>query len=275
MLAIADYMDKQAFRSALDNNRFGGKVEAIFHQGACSDTMVTDGAYMMDNNFTFSKVLLHYAVDRQIPFIYASSAAVYGNCPRFVESPENEKPLNVYGYSKLLFDQYVRRRSPRASQPSWLRYFNVYGPNEQHKGRMASMVYQIYRQLCTSGVTQLFAGTDGSGDGEQQRDFVFVADVVEVNLAFLDGPVRNGVVNVGTGVMRRASTTWRVHWIGLLQRGTVRYIPFPAELQGKYQNYTQADLTALRGPGYQTPFTSLEQGIASYYQHLLGEQPGY
>ncbi len=268
---IWDYMDKREFHSMLESRRFDAKVDAILHQGACSDTMEYDGRYMMENNFSYSKVLLHYAVEHRIPFVYASSAAVYGNGKSFAEKPANEKPLNVYGYSKLLFDQYVRRVMPGAeSTVVGLRYFNVYGPNEAHKGRMASIVYQIYCQLKDKGIARLFQGSDGYANGEQRRDFVYVDDVVDVNLFFALGPPRKGIFNVGTGHSRSFNDVANT-WISLLGFGEITYIPFPDELRGKYQSLTEADISALRRAGYEKSFTSLEKGIARYYKVFTEE----
>lgn len=266
---IWDYMDKREFRGVLEERKFNAKVHVILHQGACSDTMESDGRYMMENNFSYSKALLHYAVEHRIPFVYASSAAVYGSGGSFTEEPANEKPLNIYGYSKLLVDQYVRRIMPTAeSTVVGLRYFNVYGPNEAHKGRMASMVYQVYRQLKDKGIAKLFQGSDGYAHGEQRRDFVYVDDVADVNLFFALGPPRKGIFNVGTGHSRSFNDMANI-WISLLGFGEITYIPFPDELKGKYQSFTEADISALRRAGYEKPFTSLEEGIARYYKVLM------
>lgn len=266
---IADYMDRSELRRALESGRFDLPLRAILHQGACTDTMEHDGRYMMENNFTFSKLLLEYALARDIPFVYASSGAVYGAGKAFGETPENERPINVYGYSKLAFDQYVRARVLRLSSTSTtvvgLRYFNVYGPRESQKGKMASMIYQLHRQINETGVARLFAGTDGYGDGEQLRDFVFVGDVVKVNLFFagLDGPgPSHGIFNVGTGQARSFNDVART-LIKLLGRGRIEYVPFNPALAGKYQSFTQADLAALRSAGYREPFSSLEDGISA------------
>lgn len=259
---IADYMDRGELRKELDSGTFTARLKAIFHQGACTDTMETDGRYMMDNNFTFSKALLRFALTCQIPFVYASSAATYGANSATGVDPANERPLNVYGYSKLVFDQYVRHLLPTAgSTVVGLRYFNVYGQNEAHKGRMASMVYQLHRQLCQTGKARLFQGTGGYGDGEQRRDFVFVGDVVKVNLFFADGPVRKAIVNVGTSHSRSFNDIART-LIRLRGSGEIEYIPFPKELEGKYQDFTEADLSNLREAGYADPMTGLEDGIA-------------
>jgi ADP-L-glycero-D-manno-heptose 6-epimerase len=259
---IADYMDKQEFRAAIESGRFEARVDAIFHQGACSDTMEYNGVYMMDNNFTYSKMLLRFALAHQIPFIYASSAAAYGDSATFIEQPAYEKPLNIYGYSKLVFDQYVRRVLPDApSAVVGLRYFNVYGPHEAHKGRMASMAHQALKQLKATGIIQLYEGSGGYAAGEQRRDFVCVDDLVSVNLFFAAQPRARGIFNVGTGQSRSFNELART-LIQLHGRGEIQYMPFPEGLRDKYQNFTEANLTALRAAGYTAPFISLEEGLA-------------
>jgi ADP-L-glycero-D-manno-heptose 6-epimerase len=218
---------------------------------------------MMENNFTFSKTLLHFAISRKIPFVYASSAAVYGASRNFTAERENERPLNLYALSKLAFDHHVRANLANFdSTVVGLRYFNVYGPREAHKKKMASMPYQLYRQLQETGRARLFKGTDGYADGDQRRDFVFVGDVVRVNRAFATGPVRHGIFNVGTGHARTFNDVAN----GLIRQigtGSIEYVPFPESLAGRYQSYTEADLTSLRDGGYEAAFTNLEDGIAS------------
>ena len=260
-LVIQDYLDKRSFRARLDAGTFDLKVEAIFHNGACSDTMGGDGRYMLENNFADSKAVLNYALSKAIPLVYASSAATYGASPSFEPVPGNERPLNVYGYSKLLFDQHVRHLLPQIqSTVVGLRYFNVFGPREQHKGRMMSVLHQLLRQLQETGVCRLFQGTDGYGDGEQVRDFVFVGDIVDLNLHFAQGPVRKGIFNAGTGQARSFNAIAET-LIQHLGQGKIKYIPFPDELLGKYQSFTQADVRSLREAGYDRPFTALEDGI--------------
>ncbi len=265
---LADYLDKREFLQRIQaGDNFGG-VEAVIHQGACSTTTEWDGRYMMENNYTYSKDLLHYCLARRIPFIYASSAATYGGGSVFREEPQYERPLNVYGYSKALFDQYVRRQLPRAeSQVAGFRYFNVYGPREQHKGSMASVAFHLNNQLKAEGVIKLFEGCDGYGDGEQRRDFVFVGDVVDVNLWFLDNPGVSGIYNVGTGRSQSfndvAGAVLKAHG-----RGELHYIPFPEHLQGRYQSFTEADLTRLRAAGYEGSFLTVEEGVARYMEWL-------
>jgi ADP-L-glycero-D-manno-heptose 6-epimerase len=261
-LRFSDFMQPDEFARAIGRKSLPDRIEAIFHQGACADTTNTDGRYMIENNFTFSKLILHLALSRRVPLVYASSAAVYGSSSAFAPTRENERPLNLYGLSKLAFDNHVRSVTAKSgSTVAGLRYFNVYGPRESHKGKMASMVYQLHRQLKTSGRARLFEGTDGYADGEQRRDFVFVNDIVRVNLALADGPARNGVFNVGTGHARSFNDVARI-LIAQLGEGSIDYVPFPESLAGRYQSFTQADLSALRSSGYPESFSTLENGIA-------------
>ncbi|HQU15284.1 MAG: ADP-glyceromanno-heptose 6-epimerase [Gammaproteobacteria bacterium] len=268
---IADYLDQEDFLSrVLRGEEWPQGIDAVFHQGACSVTTEWDGRYMMRNNYEYSKVLLEYCIDRGIPFRYASSAAVYGAGRAFREERANEAPLNVYGYSKHLFDQLVRRRlAAGARRVAGLRYFNVYGPREAHKGRMASVAYHLDRQLLAGERLRLFQGCDGYGDGEQCRDFVHVEDAVEVNLWLLDHPEVSGIFNVGTGRSQTFNDVARsvIGWHG---RGEIEYIPFPDELRGRYQSFTEADIHALRAAGYAHPFRSVEEGVGDYMEWLHG-----
>ncbi len=260
-LRFADFMQPGEFARAIERAAVPDRIEAIFHQGACADTTCDDGRYMMENNFTFSKTILHFAVARKIPLVYASSAAVYGASRSSAMSPPNERPLNLYGLSKLAFDNHVRSVVAKSqSTVAGLRYFNVYGPRESHKGKMASMVYQLYRQLKSDGRARLFKGTDGYQDGEQQRDFVFVGDIVRVNLALANGPLCKSTLNVGTGIARSFNDVAKTI-ITQLGAGATEYIPFPESLTGKYQSFTQAELSPLREAGYAESFVSLEAGI--------------
>ncbi len=267
---LADYLDKADFLERIKNNRLPETIEAIFHLGACSATTEWDGRYMMENNYEYSKQLFHYAVERKIPLIYASSAAVYGAGTVFKEDPAFERPLNVYGYSKSLFDQYVRRHQPSIkSQVAGVRYFNVYGPREAHKGSMSSVAYHLNNQLLDSGKVKLFAGSDGYADGGQLRDFIYVGDAVKVKLWLLDNPAVNGIFNVGTGCAQpfndvaRAVLDWHGH-------GELQYIEFPEHLKGRYQSYTQADISQLRAAGYDQPFNTVAQGVREYLDWLNG-----
>jgi ADP-L-glycero-D-manno-heptose 6-epimerase len=277
---ISDYQDYRCFSDDL-SKRAPADLEAVFHLGACSDTMERDGQYMMRVNYEYSRNLLEYCAASGIPFVYASSASVYGAGPRFTESPENESALNVYAYSKLLFDRYLRKhRDSIQSQVVGLRYFNVYGPREQHKGRMASVAFHFYNQMNENGYINLFEGGAGYGDGEQRRDFVWVGDAVDVNLYFLDNRDKSGIFNLGTGNARSfndmacsvaaAVSGQRADLSELIESETIRYIPFPDELAGKYQSYTQADISSLRRCGYEKEFTSVEDGVSQYVNSRSG-----
>jgi ADP-L-glycero-D-manno-heptose 6-epimerase len=262
-LTLSDYMDKREFRARLDAGTLDLRPEAVFHNGACSDTMETDGRYMMENNFGDSRALLHWCLARKAPLVYASSAATYGASTDFEPLPKNEGPLNDYGYSQLAFDQHVRSLLPAIQSPVvGLRYFNVFGPREDHKGRMMSVLHQLLRQLKETGVCRLFEGTDGYANGEQHRDFIFVGDIVAINLHFGGAGLAKGIVNAGTGKARSFNDIAQT-LIAHLGRGRIEYIPFPEALRGKYQSFTQADVRSLREAGYSAPFTELEAGIAA------------
>lgn len=269
---LADYLDMADFLAQIKTGYLPQAIEAIFHLGACSATTEWNGRYMMENNYEYSKQLFHYAVEHEIPLIYASSAAVYGAGAVFEEDSACEQPLNVYGYSKYLFDQYVRQHLPRVkSQVAGVRYFNVYGPRESHKGSMSSVAYHLNNQVLESGTVKLFEGSDGYGNGEQLRDFIFVEDAVKVKLWLLDNPGVNGIFNVGTGRAQPFNDVARavLDWHG---RGELQYIPFPDHLKGRYQSYTQANISRLRGAGYDQPFKSVAEGVREYLDWLNGRQ---
>lgn len=268
-LNIADYMDKSEFLANIAQPKFWGNVQAVFHQGACSATTEWDGQYVMKNNYDYSKQLLQACISYNIPFIYASSASVYGNGEHgFSVDRACEHPINMYAYSKFQFDQYVRSILPDTkSQIVGLRYFNVYGQREQHKGSMSSTAYHFNQQVIADNEVRLFAGCDGYADGEQQRDFIHVDDVVAVNCWFLDNPEQRGIFNVGTGraepfnTMANAVLAWH-------NKGVIRYIPFPDHLKGAYQSFTQADISGLRAAGYEREFLTVEQGVKRYLDWL-------
>jgi ADP-L-glycero-D-manno-heptose 6-epimerase len=283
---IADYLDKHEFLGLVENGQLDGSVEAILHQGACSDTMETDGRYMMANNYRFSLALMDFCTEQETPFLYASSASVYGGGGVFREEREFEWPLNVYGYSKFLFDQVVRRRiGPNAAsadfQIAGFRYFNVYGPREQHKGRMASVAFHHFNQYRADGKVRLFEGHGGYGNGEQRRDFVYVGDVVKVNMDFLETRT-SGIFNLGTGRAQSfnelaAATVNACRGLEgkpaltvaeLVTQGIIEYIAFPEALKGKYQSFTEADLAELRAAGYRENFATVEEGVADYVKWL-------
>ena len=282
-LSISDYIDKDEFRRRLDRSVGFGAIDRIYHQGACSDTMAVDSRYVLENNYSFSRELLEWCVGRRVPLIYASSAAVYGRGATFSENPGVEHPINVYAYSKSLFDNYVRQAMLRAKSPIvGLRYFNVYGPRESHKGQMASMAWHFYQQFVENRKVRLFRGTGGYGDGEQLRDFVSVDDVVKVNLFFSDHTEMSGIYNVGTGHSRSFNDLALAVINGLAQlngepvverqqalsQGWLEYFSMPDVLTSRYQSFTEANISRLRKQGYATPFLTLEEGVTKYVTEL-------
>lgn len=285
---IADYFDKDEFYARFGRREFG-RVDVVFHEGACSDTMEHNGRFMMETNYRCSKTLLDDCMRQGTRLLYASSAAVYGNSTVFSENPANERPLNIYGYSKLLFDNVVRRMIATApAQVTGFRYFNVYGPREQHKGRMASVAYHHHGQFRDEGLVKLFGEYSGYSHGNQQRDFVFVDDVVAVNLWFLLNPHARGILNVGSGraqtfndvAMASVNTARELAGAAplplseLVARGLVQYIEFPPTLIGKYQCHTQADLTALRAAGCDHQFVDVATGVRRYLKWLHAQGGG-
>ena len=269
-LDIADYMDRLDFIERVRNSADFGKVEAVFHEGATSATIEWDGHFVMNNNYEYSKTLLHWCLQHNTKFLYASSASVYGAGSTFIEDRQYERPINMYAYSKFQFDQYVRRlRHEMQSQVVGFRYFNVYGPREQHKGTMSSTAFHFNNQILENGVAKLFAGCDGYGDGEQRRDFIYVGDAVKVNLWFLDNPEKGGIFNLGTGRSQSFNDMANavIDWHG---KGKIEYIPFPDHLKGAYQSFTEADISALRAIGYDAPFLTVEEGVREYMGVLNG-----
>lgn len=261
---IADYMDKDDFLAWMEEGDSLGEVHAVLHQGACTTTTEWDGRFMMRQNYDYSKIVLHYCVERSIPLIYASSASVYGAGTEFAVDRANEHPINAYAYSKWQFDQYLRANWPHVkSQVVALRYFNVYGPGERHKAGMASVIWHFHNQLLAGDTVRLFEGSDGYGNGEQQRDFIHVDDVAAVNLWLLERPDCRGIYNLGTGKSRSFNDVARavIDWHG---RGHIEYIPFPEKLEGSYQSFTEADMTGLRDAGYDAAFLDIEEGVKRY-----------
>lgn len=263
-LDIADYIDKIDFRIAIaKNKKHFLNIEAVFHEGACSSTTEWNGKYMMDNNYQYSKELLNWCLKDHIPFLYASSASIYGHNTRtFIEERPYEKPLNIYGYSKMLFDHYVRKILPTVgSQICGLRYFNVYGERETHKEDMASIVLHLYKQLKTKKNAQLFIGSN-----DFKRDFIYVKDVASVNLWCLENSV-SGIFNCGSG---QAVSFQEIAYfmLGFYKNSVIDYIPFPEKLRGYYQDFTQADLKKLREAGYAKPFQDFSKGIKNYMKWL-------
>ncbi|HEX7328722.1 MAG TPA: ADP-glyceromanno-heptose 6-epimerase [Casimicrobiaceae bacterium] len=281
---IADYLDKDEFLDRLADGDFDDDISTVFHQGACSDTMERDGRFMMRNNYRYSATLLEHCQDNDIAFLYASSAAVYGAGTVFREERAHEAPLNVYGYSKRLFDDYVRRALPeRTAQIAGFRYFNVYGPREAHKGRMASVALHFFEEYRRDRRVRLFAGSGGFPDGEQRRDFIHVDDVVAVNIDFWRHPQRSGIFNLGTGTAasynavavatinacRRAEGDPPRSLAELQREGAIEYVPMPDALVGRYQSFTQADLARLRAAGCTEPMSDVDRGVARYVESLM------
>ncbi|MDK4684626.1 ADP-glyceromanno-heptose 6-epimerase [Kingella negevensis] len=286
---IAHYLDKHEFIRQIREHQFPfDDIKAVFHQGACSDTMNYDGKYMLENNYQYTLDLLDWCQDERIPFLYASSAAVYGKGETFREERPLEKPLNVYGYSKFLFDQILRQRMEKGltAQVVGFRYFNVYGMREQHKGRMASVAFHHFNQYREQGFVNLFGAYEQYGNGEHSRDFVSVEDVVKVNLHFFDHPEKSGIFNLGTGrsqpfndlaaatvnACRVAEGKQALNLEELVDRELIRYIPFPDSLKGKYQSFTQADISKLREAGYEDNFFDVDEGVSRYVHWLLENQ---
>ena len=282
---ISDYFDKSEFYARFAKREFGN-IDAVLHEGACSDTMEHDGRFMLDTNYRCSKDLLDACQAQGTRLLYASSAATYGGSASFREEPEFERPLNVYGYSKLLFDNVVRRMLATAkAQVAGFRYFNVYGPREQHKGRMASVAFHHFNQFRETGKVKLFGEYGGYAPGEQSRDFVFVDDVVAVNLWFLQNPGKSGIFNLGTGraqpfndvavatlnAARMLKGETALSQDELVKRGLIEYIAFPEALVGKYQSFTQADLTRLRATGCNHAFADVATGVTSYVRWFASQ----
>ena len=264
-----DYLDRDEFMELIrTNDQLARKIRIVFHEGACTSTIERDGRFMMENNYRYSKLLLEFCLARKIQFIYASSAAVYGAGKNFREDGGHEEALNIYGYSKYLFDEYVRLKlKSKSSQVVGLRYYNVYGPREQHKGLMASVIYHFNAQVRKDKEIRLFKGSGGYADGEQRRDFIYVDDVVKINLWMMSQPGISGIFNSGTGRSHSFNDVAKavIKWHGF---GKIKYIEFPDNLIGKYQNFTQADIAALRNIGYEGDFQTIETGIPDYLTWL-------
>ena len=287
---ILDYIDKHDFIEEVLKGAFDNDIDYIFHQGACSSTIEKDGYYMMKNNYEYSSILLEFAQKNEIPFLYASSASVYGDKTQFIEDIIYENPLNVYAYSKFLFDQLVRRylASNLTAPIVGLRYFNVYGPNEHHKNRMASIVLHHFNQYKTDGFVKLYKGCNGVADGEQSRDFIYINDVIKVNLFFFNNYIADvkeisGIFNCGTSISRtynsialatinsfkQARGENIISLNDAVNNGLIKYIPFPDDLEKQYQCKTEANSTKLTEVGFNENFTNLEKGVSEYINFLL------
>ncbi|MDX1347265.1 MAG: ADP-glyceromanno-heptose 6-epimerase [Thiomicrorhabdus chilensis] len=265
---FADYLDKDDFQGRIFAEEGLPDIECVFHEGACSATTEWDGKFMMDNNYEYSKDVLNYCLNRKIPFLYASSASVYGDGPTFIEERQYEKPLNVYGFSKFQFDQYVRQVLPHAeSQVVGFRYFNVYGPREQHKGDMASVAFKLHNQVLAGESLKLFGPYDGYEAGMQTRDFVYIDDVVNVNLWFMQNSDKSGIFNLGPAAAEPFKNIAEAV-IAFHGQGQIEYIPFPEHLKGAYQSFTQADNCQLREAGYGAKFHTVAEGVKKYLTWL-------
>ena len=266
---IQDFLNIDEFINLIRNNEIDGtKIRAIFHQGACSNTMEWDADFLYKNNLSYSKELLNFSQKTKTSLIYASSASVYGAGKIFEESVENEDPINLYAFSKFKFDQLVRQELIKSeTQIVGLRYFNVYGPQEQHKGTMASVAFHLHNQLKDKEEIKLFEGSDGYDDGEQRRDFIYVEDVVKVNLWFLENQKVSGIFNIGTGKSQTFNEVAHsvINWN---KTGKINYVPFPEKLKGAYQSYTQANISKLRKAGYKDEFLNVQEGVKKYLDRL-------
>ena len=266
---IQDYLDIDEFLLLVQKNKFDGtKLKSIYHQGACSNTMEWDAEYLYKNNFLYSKEILNLSIKSDTPLIYASSASVYGSGNIFEESIENENPINLYAYSKFKFDQLVRKAlTENTTQIVGLRYFNAYGPQEQHKGSMASVAYHLHNQLKDNDSIKLFKGSDGYNDGEQRRDFIYIDDIVKVNLWFMENKKISGIFNLGTGKSRAFNDVAQavINWHS---QGRIEYIDFPEKLKGSYQSFTEANISKLRKVGYTEDFVDVTEGVNLYLDTL-------
>jgi len=275
-LRFMDYIEADEFFDMLTAGRMDWPVEAIFHLGACSSTTETDASYLVRNNYNTSKVLAGFAVDQGVRFVYASSAATYGDGTQgFVDDEtrlDDLRPLNMYGYSKHLFDLWARR-SGLLDHIVGLKYFNVFGPNEYHKGPMRSFVLKAYEQIRDRGRVGLFKSyRPDYGDGEQRRDFLYVKDAVAMTLFFLDRPDLVGLYNIGTGRARSWNDLVMAVFAAMDRPAAIDYIDMPEEIRDQYQYFTEADMTKLRDAGYDEPISSLEAAVTDYVQGYLTEE---
>lgn len=277
-LAFEDYLDKQDFLDLVTQGKVRD-VKAVFHMGACSATTETDADYLMRNNYHYTRTLCEWALANGTRFIYASSAATYGDGAMGYSDEESLlpglRPLNIYGYSKHLFDLWAWRQG-LLDQIVGLKFFNVYGPGEDHKGTMRSLVHKAFFEVLATGQIQLFRSyRNDIADGEQKRDFVFVRDAVRVALTFLDHPDRSGLFNCGTGEARTWLDLARALFSAMGRKPNICFTEMPENIRDKYQYHTQADLTKLRRAGFTEPFTSIEDGIHEYVTgYLVHSEPG-
>lgn len=278
------YLDKEQLFDFLYEN---DEVTAIIHMGAISATTERDFNKLVEANIQYSQYLWDWCTESQVPFFYASSAATYGDGNKGYDdaSIKGLRPLNGYGYSKHFFDQWVMRQvdDKAPCPPSWagFKFFNVYGPNEYHKERMASVAFHTFNQFSETGTMKLFKGTKADvEDGMQLRDFVYVKDAAEVVAHFMDAsltksPAPNGIYNIGTGEARSFKDLATSVMTSMAREPDITYIDMPKDLQGKYQYFTQADMQKLRDAGYQKPFSTLEDGVKDYVQNYLMQEDQY
>jgi ADP-L-glycero-D-manno-heptose 6-epimerase len=276
-LDYEDYLDRDDFRFAIRNDAVR-HADAVFHLGACSATTEKNAAFLADNNYRYSRELCEWCGEHDVRFIYASSAATYGDGTlSYSDDPEllsQLRPLNMYGYSKHMFDLWALRKG-FLDRIAGLKYFNVYGPNEAHKGDMRSVVHKAWGQIRAEGVLKLFKShLPEFRDGEQLRDFVHVSDAVAATLHFFDQRDVSGLYNCGTGRARTWNDLGKAVFTAMGLPPRIEYVDMPEALRGKYQYRTEADTARLRGTGYAEEFTSLEDGIADYIGRLdRGETP--
>jgi ADP-L-glycero-D-manno-heptose 6-epimerase len=272
-LRYTDYIEAEAFRENILAGRIDQSIEAVFHFGACSDTTETDRSYLVKNNYEYSKILVQWSIRKGGRFIYASSGATYGDGSRGFSDDEGGleelRPLNMYGYSKHMFDLWARGRGLLDSIVG-LKYFNVFGPNEYHKGNMRSFVIKAFEQIDRKGKVGLFRSYRVDyADGEQKRDFVYIKDAVDMTLFFLDNPKANGIFNIGTGQARTWNDLAKAVFASMGEETSIDYISMPEELREKYQYFTEAEMGKLRKAGYDKETMSLEEAIDDYVQNYL------
>ena len=274
-LRFADYLDKEEFLEMVAEDVVSFSADAVFHLGACSSTTETDVSFLMENNFEYTRQLAQWTTEEGIRFIYASSAATYGDRENgFVDDEdkiETLKPLNPYGYSKQLFDLWAKRNG-LLGKIVGLKYFNVFGPNEYHKADMRSFALQAFEQINTTGKVRLFKShRPDYKDGEQKRDFLYVKDAVDMTLFFYDNPDTSGIYNLGAGVARSWNDLAKAVFAAMGKKPNIEYIDMPDSVRNQYQYFTEADITKLRNIGYEKQITSLEESVMDYVTQYLAQ----
>ena len=277
-LAFADYVEKGDFLKMVTENKIDSNIKALFHMGACSSTTETNASYLIKNNYEYSKLLAQWTGDADIRFIYASSAATYGDGAEGFSDNEEQiyilRPLNMYGYSKQLLDLWACRTGLLKKMVS-LKYFNVFGPNEYHKADMRSFILKAFEQINAKGKVGLFKSCDSQyRDGEYVRDFIYVKDAVDMTLFFLDNPKINGLFNIGTGKARSWNDMVKAVFAAMDKKPNIEYIDMPDSIRNQYQYFTQADIKKLHKAGYNKDTTTLEEAIKDYVQNYL-QKGGY